>query len=233
MPTGDFVINVKHVFVGAGGFALKLLQKSGIPRSEATLSCPWEPPSTAAPLRQLFDRRQCQGLRSGRRASPDVGVHLDKRIIDEEEHLLFGPTPCSAPSCSRTVTSVTSSPPCETTSMSSPPALQNLDLVKFLIKELAASPKKKFAQLARFYPRPGSTSGHWCRPGSVHSWWDLDPRKSGSCSRAPSSSSAPTAPSPDARSLTRGIDGSADHALTVSSCAQPSPPSGIAAGRTS
>ena len=85
-------IDANFVFLGAGGGALPLLQKSGIPEAHGYAGFPvsgiWlrcdEPDGQPAPSRQ--------GLRQGGRGSPPMSVpHLDTRVIDGKRSLLFGP----------------------------------------------------------------------------------------------------------------------------------------------
>ncbi|MGO1449917.1 malate:quinone oxidoreductase [Brevibacterium aurantiacum] len=156
MPTGDFVINAKHVFVGAGGFALKLLQKSGIPEVRGYAVLPVGASFYRSATPSAVDRHNAKVYGQAAVGAPPMSVpHLDKRIIDEEEHLLFGPYATFSTKLLKNghLSDFFTTLRADNLHVIAAAGLQNLDLVKFLIKELAASPKKKFAQLARFYPK--------------------------------------------------------------------------------
>jgi len=85
-------INTKFVFVGAGGGALPLLQRSGIPEAKGF---------GGFPVGGAFLRTNNQALTAGHRAKvyglPPLGAppmsvpHLDTRVINGKQWLLFGP----------------------------------------------------------------------------------------------------------------------------------------------
>ena len=152
---GHFSVGAKAVFVGAGGFALRLLQKAKVPevRGYAVL-----------PVGAAFYRCSTSAVTSRHRAKvygqTDVGAppmsvpHLDRRIVDGREHLLFGPYATFSTKLlkhGRLTDFFTTLRP-NNLHVIAAAGLQNLSLVSFLIKELAARPSRKFAQLRRYFP---------------------------------------------------------------------------------
>ena len=82
----------KYVFVGAGGWALKLLQKAGIPEAKGfglfPISGQWlraDDPAVVAKHRAKVYGKASIG------APPMSVPHLDTRIVDGSASLLFGP----------------------------------------------------------------------------------------------------------------------------------------------
>ncbi|UVI37314.1 malate:quinone oxidoreductase [Brevibacterium spongiae] len=153
---GRFAVRANTVFVGAGGFALRLLQKAKVPevRGYAVL-----------PVGAAFYRCSTPAVTSRHRAKvygqADVGAppmsvpHLDRRIVDGREHLLFGPYATFSTKLlkrGRLTDFFTTLRP-DNLHIIAAAGLQSLDLVTFLIKELAAGPARKFAQLQRYFPQ--------------------------------------------------------------------------------
>lgn len=155
-PAQPFSINAKHVFVGAGGFALKLLQKSGIPEVRGYAVLPVGASFYRSSTPAVVDRHEAKVYGQADVGAPPMSVpHLDKRIIDDEEHLLFGPYATFSTKLLKNghLSDFFTTLRPDNLHVIAAAGLQNLDLVKFLVKELAAGPKKKFAQLCRFYPK--------------------------------------------------------------------------------
>lgn len=153
---GKFSVRARTVFVGAGGFALRLLQRAEVPevRGYAVL-----------PVGAAFYRCSTPTVTSRHRAKvygqTDVGAppmsvpHLDRRVVDGREHLLFGPYATFSTKLlkhGRLTDFFTTLRP-DNLHIIAAAGLQSLDLVTFLIKQLAASPTRKFAQLQRYFPQ--------------------------------------------------------------------------------
>jgi malate dehydrogenase (quinone) len=85
-------INAKFVFVGAGGYALPLLQKAGIPEVKGYGGFPIRGQflRTANPALAAAHRAKVYGLPSP--GAPKMAApHLDARIVNGKSWLLFGP----------------------------------------------------------------------------------------------------------------------------------------------
>ena len=82
----------KFAFLGAGGGALPLLQKSGIPEAHGYAGFPVSGVWMRTDKREVADRHQAKVYGLAAVGSPPMSVpHLDTRIIDGQRHLLFGP----------------------------------------------------------------------------------------------------------------------------------------------
>ncbi|WP_019203833.1 FAD-dependent oxidoreductase [Tsukamurella sp. 1534] len=152
---GRFDIHARRVFVGAGGQALRLLQKARVPevRGYAVL------PVGAAFLRCSDGEvaRRHEGKVYGQAAigAPPMSVpHLDRRCVDGADHLMFGPYATFSTKLLKNgrLTDFFATLRPGNLHVIAAAMAQNLPLVKYLVTELAAGPKKKFAQLRRMYP---------------------------------------------------------------------------------
>lgn len=154
-PRGRFEIRSRRVFVGAGGKALRLLQSARLPevRGYAVL------PVGAAFLR-CSDPEVARRLDGKVYGQADIGAppmsvpHLDRRYVDGGDHLLFGPYATFSTKLLKggRLTDFFATLRPGNLHVITAAGLQNLSLVRYLIGQLAASRKAKFAQLQRYYP---------------------------------------------------------------------------------
>jgi malate dehydrogenase (quinone) len=153
---GAFSIRAKTVFVGAGGFALRLLQKARIPEVRGYAVLPVGAAFYRCSTPAVVSRHHAKVYGQADVGAPPMSVpHLDKRVVDGQEHLLFGPYATFSTKLlkhGRLTDFFTTLRP-DNLHVIAAAGLQNLDLVAFLIKELAASPARKFAQLKRYFPQ--------------------------------------------------------------------------------
>jgi malate dehydrogenase (quinone) len=85
-------ITAKFVFIGAGGGALPLLQKSGIPEAHGYGGFPVSGIWLRCDVASVSDRHHAKVYGKAAEGSPPMSVpHLDTRIIDGRKSLLFGP----------------------------------------------------------------------------------------------------------------------------------------------
>ena len=85
-------LNAKFVFVGAGGGALHLLQKSDIPESKGFGGFPVSGQWMVCHNPQVIERHQAKVYGKASVGSPPMSVpHLDTRMINGKRALLFGP----------------------------------------------------------------------------------------------------------------------------------------------
>ena len=85
-------INAKYVFLGAGGAALSLLQKSGIPEARGFAGFPVSGIWLRCGKAEVAERHSAKVYGMAAQGSPPMSVpHLDTRIIDGKRWLLFGP----------------------------------------------------------------------------------------------------------------------------------------------
>lgn len=93
LHTGDTsVITANFVFVGAGGMALPLLQKSGIPEIKGYGGFPVSGQWLRCTNEELVEQHQAKVYGQASVGAPPMSVpHLDTRVIDGKKGLLFGP----------------------------------------------------------------------------------------------------------------------------------------------
>jgi len=85
-------IATRFVFLGAGGAALTLLQKSGIPESHGYAGFPVSGLWMRCDNPEVVNRHSAKVYGKAATGSPPMSVpHLDTRIIDGKRWLLFGP----------------------------------------------------------------------------------------------------------------------------------------------
>ncbi|QJD94896.1 malate:quinone oxidoreductase [Mucilaginibacter robiniae] len=85
-------LNAKFVFIGAGGGALHLLQKSGIPESKGFGGFPVSGQWLVCHNESVIERHQAKVYGKASVGSPPMSVpHLDTRMINGKKALLFGP----------------------------------------------------------------------------------------------------------------------------------------------
>ncbi|MET0900270.1 MAG: malate dehydrogenase (quinone) [Mycobacterium sp.] len=157
-------INTKFIFVGAGGDALPLLQKSGISEAKGFGGFPvgGQFLRTANPLVTAGHRAKVYGF-PPLGAPPMSAPHLDTRIINGKPWLLFGPFAGWSPKFLKQG-KVTDLPfsvkPHNLTSMLGV-GLTQLSLVKYLVSQLRLSEADRVDALRDF------------APSAVDSDWDL------------------------------------------------------------
>ena len=152
---GRFAVDSQRVFVGAGGFALRLLQKAQIPevRGYAVL------PVGAAFFRTADDdavaRHDVKVYGQAELGAPPMSVpHLDRRFVDGHGYLMFGPYATFSTKLLRngSLTDFFTTLRWHNLRVIASAALHSLGLVRYLIGQLAARPRRKFAALQRFWP---------------------------------------------------------------------------------
>jgi malate dehydrogenase (quinone) len=148
-------VHAKFVFVGAGGNALNLLQKAGIPEIRGFGGFPISGEFLRTDNPEVVARHQAKVYGKAAVGSPPMSVpHLDTRIVDGNASLMFGPYAGFSPKFLKKGSLfdlVKSVRPHNLI-----PMLQaggrNLSLVSYLVGQLAASKKTKFDSLKEFYP---------------------------------------------------------------------------------
>ncbi len=148
-------INAKFVFVGAGGWALKLLQRSGIPEIKGYGVFPiggqWLKTSNPA----IVAQHRAKVYSQASVGAPPMSVpHLDTRVVDGEAALLFGPFATFSPKFLKNgsmLDIVTQVRPHNIFPMLKV-AVDNPSLIKYLVSELLKTHAKKVDSLREFMP---------------------------------------------------------------------------------
>jgi malate dehydrogenase (quinone) len=151
----DFDFSSPRVFVGAGGWALKLLQKAKIKEINGYGTFPVSGHFFKTENPELVARHQAKVYSQAAVGAPPMSVpHLDTRVIDGKTSLLFGPFAglnlkflkngswLDLPASIRlgNIISYLSV------------ALKNFPLVVYLVKEIFKSSKQKIESLREFVP---------------------------------------------------------------------------------
>ena len=153
--THDELIHADKVFVGAGGWALKLLQSSGIQEIQGYGTFPVSGHFLRTDNPELVKQHKAKVYSQAQVGAPPMSVpHLDTRVVDGKESLLFGPFAGLNPKFLKTG-SILDLP------MSVRPknlipylsvAVKNFSLVRYLLREVSKSRKVKLEALREFVP---------------------------------------------------------------------------------
>ena len=155
--TGDVLkVQAKFVFVGAGGGALHLLQKSGIKEAKGFGGFPVSGEFFRCTNPDLIGEHQAKVYGQAAVGAPPMSVpHLDTRVINHKPGLLFGPYAGWSPKFLKSgkITDLPASiKPGNLLPMVSI-APQEFGLLKYLISELAANKADRVNTLSEFVPR--------------------------------------------------------------------------------
>ncbi|WP_063055112.1 malate dehydrogenase (quinone) [Nocardia salmonicida] len=150
-----FQVRARFVFVGAGGYALRLLQRAGLPEVRGYGVFPLGAQFLRTDNPEVVAEHHAKVYSQAALGAPPMSVpHLDRREVDGAGALLFGPYATFSTRLLRhgKLTDLfTTLRPHNIVPLLAV-GLRNFDLVRYLVTELLASPRRKFAQLQRFYP---------------------------------------------------------------------------------
>ena len=167
-PSGSWDVEVRHqlgetpfwidadfVFVGAGGAALSLLQNAGIPEIRGyggfTVSGEW----LKCDDPDVVSRHNAKVYGLAEIGAPPMSIpHLDRRSVEGSESVMFGPYAGFTPKFLKngSFADLFASLRWHNIGPMLAVALQNLGLLRYLIKEVFASRQKRLEALYRFYP---------------------------------------------------------------------------------
>ncbi|MDN6019425.1 MAG: malate dehydrogenase (quinone), partial [Enterobacterales bacterium] len=178
----EHAIDAKYVFIGAGGGALKLLQKTGISEAENYAGFPVggsflmteNPEITKQHLEKVYGQASV--------GAPPMSVpHLDARFIDGKRVVLFGPFATFSTKFLKNG-SIFDLLSTTTTSNFIPMTdvgLDNFDLVKYLISQVMLSDDDRFASLKEYYPLAQKADWKLIQAGQRVQIIKKDPEKGG------------------------------------------------------
>ncbi|MCW2475846.1 malate dehydrogenase (quinone) [Candidatus Symbiopectobacterium sp. NZEC151] len=151
----EHAINAKFVFIGAGGAALPLLQKSGIPEADLYGGFPVGGEFLVTDNPDIVKRHMAKVYGKASVGAPPMSVpHLDTRIFDGKPALLFGPFATFSSKFLKNG-SLWDLPGSVTLSNLMPMThvgLDNFDLVKYLIGQVMMDDDDRFAALKEYFP---------------------------------------------------------------------------------
>ncbi len=145
----------KHVFIGAGGGALPLLQKTNIPQSKQVGGFPVSGLFLVTKNKDVVAKHRAKVYGKAAVGAPPMSVpHLDTRFIEEEEALFFGPFAGFSPKFLKTGSNldlIGSVKPNNVLTMLASGA-KNLSLTKYLVEQLMLSKEERMEELRAFIP---------------------------------------------------------------------------------
>ncbi|MEC3917806.1 malate dehydrogenase (quinone) [Nocardia sp. CDC160] len=177
-----FTLRARFVFVGAGGYALKLLQKARIPEVRGYGVFPVGAQFLRTDNPDVAARHNAKVYSQAPVGAPPMSVpHLDKRIVDGEPSLLFGPYATFSTRLLKhgRLTDLFTTLRLTNIVALVAAGLQNLPLVGYLIRELLATKRRKFAQLQRFYPEADPADWYLVQAGQRAQLVKPDPKRLG------------------------------------------------------
>ena len=151
----DFEVEAKFVFIGAGGGALRLLDKSDIVEGKGYAGFPVTGQWLICKNENLILQHHAKVYGKASVGSPPMSVpHLDTRIIDGKQELLFGPFAGFSTKFLKegSYLDLPLSINVDNLIPMIGAGLHNLSLTKYLIEQVAQSFKDKVESLRQFIP---------------------------------------------------------------------------------
>jgi len=175
-------VRAKFVFLGAGGGALPLLQKSGIREGRGFGGFPVSGQWLRCLNPELIARHNAKVYGKAAIGAPPMSVpHLDTRLIDGKKGLLFGPFAGFTTKYLKNG-SLLDFPlaikPDNLVPMTAA-AFQNIPLTKYLIGQVLQSPKDRLAALKEFLPQAKMADWKLEHAGQRVQVIKKDPKKGG------------------------------------------------------
>ena len=148
-------VRARFVFVGAGGGALHLLQRSGIPEIRGFGGFPISGQFLRTDSPDIVARHDAKVYGKAAVGSPPMSVpHLDKRVVDGRASLMFGPYAGFSPKFLKTGSylDLFSSIRAHNIWPMLAVARDNVGLIRYLVSQVLASKSDKFESLREFMP---------------------------------------------------------------------------------
>ena len=155
-------INARFVFVGAGGWALKLLQSSGIDEIKGFGVFPIGGQFLKTSDPKIVAEHQAKVYSQASVGAPPMSVpHLDTRVVDGTASLMFGPFATFSPKFLKNgkITDIVAQVRPSNLGTMLKVAFDNPGLIKYLVTELLKNHAKKVDSLREFMP--SAQDGDW------------------------------------------------------------------------
>ena len=143
------------VFIGAGGGALPLLEKTGLEVAKGYGGFPVSGQWLRCNNEEVIAQHEAKVYGKADEGSPPMSVpHLDTRIINGEKCLLFGPYAGFSTKFLKNGSYWDLPLSIEVHNIwpMLSAGMQNIDLTKYLIQQVLQSPEDRFAMLQKYYP---------------------------------------------------------------------------------
>ncbi|MFV0231104.1 malate dehydrogenase (quinone) [Empedobacter falsenii] len=148
-------VNADFVFIGAGGGAILLLQKSGIPESKKFGGFPVGGQWLICQNEEVIKQHHAKVYGKAKIGAPPMSVpHLDTRVIDGKQSLLFGPFATFSTKFLKYGSNLDlfKSVNLGNVGFLMNCGLNNIDLTKYLIEQVMLSKAKKVESLQEYLP---------------------------------------------------------------------------------
>lgn len=148
-------VSAKFVFVGAGGGALALLQRSGIAEAKGFGGFPVSGEFLRTTNPAIVAKHQAKVYGKASVGAPPMSVpHLDTRVVDGQTSLMFGPYAGFTPKFLKFGSwfDLPGSVRAHNLVPMVAVGATNLSLIRYLVGELLASPKRKLDALREYMP---------------------------------------------------------------------------------
>ncbi|MGU3471826.1 malate:quinone oxidoreductase [Paenibacillus sp. D51F] len=149
----------KFVFIGGGGGSLHLLQKSGIPEGKGIGGFPVSGLFMVCQKPEIVADHRAKVYGKAPLGAPPMSVpHLDTRVIDKKESLLFGPFAGFSPKFLKygSMLDLVTSVKMHNLVTMMAAGVKNASLTTYLIKEVMQSKEKRMDALREFVPNAKS-----------------------------------------------------------------------------
>lgn len=149
-------LSADHVFLGAGGAALPLLQKSGIPEGRQYGGFPVSGLWLVCRNQAVIAQHNAKVYGQAPIGSPPMSVpHLDTRVVDGELALLFGPYAGFTTKFLKTGSLLDWVKSIRTSNLNAiwSASKHHMDLTRYLITEVFKSHGSRLKSLRQFYPQ--------------------------------------------------------------------------------
>lgn len=150
-----FEVRADRVFVGAGGQALRLLQHADLPEVRGYGVLPVGAAFLRCSAPEVVARHSTKVYGQAEVGAPPMSVpHLDKRVVEGKEYLMFGPYATFSTKLLKNGrwTDFFTTVRWRNVVVIIAAVVQNLSLVRYLIGQLVSTRRRKFAQLRKYFP---------------------------------------------------------------------------------
>jgi malate dehydrogenase (quinone) len=148
-------VQTNFLFIGAGGGSLRLLEKSDIPESRGYGGFPVSGQWLRCTNRDIIERHHAKVYGKASVGAPPMSVpHLDTRMIDGKQELLFGPYAGFSTKFLKSGSYMDLPKSIQLSNMAPMlmAGLHNISLTKYLIQQVLQSPEDRLEALREYFP---------------------------------------------------------------------------------